>query len=301
MRELRVVLQSVDLPSMAHADRDVLQPTPVWATFPEAGWLHTFEFTLVDAKGNPVPRGVLHHFKVIEPERRELFGPIPLHLVGAGEETDPVRLPASVGYRLEAGDSLLITAMLHNPTDEDFVGVRLEASLGYTIEGPWQPPLEVVPFFAHVAPPMSVASYDLAPGRSTRTVDVKPAISGNLLGIGAHLHRYGISLSVDDVTDARRIWETTAELAPDGTVLDIPRDRFLWSRGPRLDATHTYRISAVFDNPTGAVIPDGGMATVGGLIIPAEAWPAVDREDPQYRWYLERELMQPTGSEHEHR
>jgi hypothetical protein len=129
MRELRVVLQSVDLPSTAHAHDDVLQPTPVWATFPEAGWLHTFEITLVDASGDSVPRGVLHHFKVIEPERRELFSPIPLHLVGAGEETEPVRLPPSVGYRLEAGDSLLITAMLHNPTGEDLKGVRVEATL----------------------------------------------------------------------------------------------------------------------------------------------------------------------------
>jgi len=296
MRELRVVLAAVDLPAMAHVDEEVLQPAPVWATFPEAGWLHTFEFTLVDAEGGPVPRGVLHHFKVIEPERRELFSPLPLHLVGAGEETDPVRLPSSVGYRLEAGDSLLITAMLHNPTDVDLEGVRLEATLGYSIEGSWRPPMDVVPFFAHVAPPMSVASYDLPPGRSTRTVDVRPAISGNLLGIGGHLHRYGVSLSVDDVTEARRIWATTATTASDGTVLEIPRDHFIWSRGPRLEASHTYRISAVFDNPTGAVIPDGGMATLGGLIIPGEPWPDVDRADPEYRWYLERELAPPPAA-----
>jgi hypothetical protein len=300
MRELRVVLQSVDLPAMAHAGEGASQPVPIWATFPEAGWLHTFEITLVDANGDSVPRGVLHHFKVIEPERRELFSPIPLHLVGAGEETEPVRLPGSVGYRLEAGDSLLITAMLHNPTNVDLRGVRVEATLGYSTEGSWQPPMDVVPFFAHVAPPMSVASYDLPPGRSTRTVDVRPAISGDLLAIGAHLHRYGVSVSVDDLTRSLRIWETTATLASDGQVLDIPRRQYIWSDGPRLDASHTYRITAVFDNPTGAVIVDGGMATIGGLVIPAEPWPEVDRADQQYRWYLERELAPPMAAGHQH-
>jgi len=300
VRELHVVLESVDLPSMANAQAGQQQPIPVWVTFPSAGWLHTFEVTLVAANGDSVPRGVLHHFKVMEPERRELFSPIPLHLVGAGEETDPVRLPPSVGYRLEAGDSLLITAMLHNPTDQDLVDVHVEATLGYSVEGPWRPPLDVVPFFAHVAPPMSVASYDLPPGRSTRTVDVRPEISGDLLGIGGHLHRYGVSLSIEDLTEGRQVWETTTRLAPDGTVLEIPRDRFLWSRGPRLDASHTYRISAVFDNPTGSVILEGGMATLGGLIIPSEPWPDVDRLDPQYRWYLERELAPPASAEHQH-
>lgn len=299
MRELHIVLQPIDLPSMAPAGEAVHQPPAVWATFPEAGWLHSFELALVDSRGDSVPRGVLHHFKVIEPERRELFSPIPLHIVGAGEETDPVRLAASVGYRLEAGDSLLITAMLHNPTGVDLEGVRLEATLGYSVEGTWQPPMDVVPFFAHVAPPMSIASYDLPPGRSTRTVDVTPAISGYLLAIGAHLHRYGISVSIDDVNEARRVWETIATSAPDGTVLNIPQDRFIWSRGPRLDATHTYRISAIFDNPTGVIILDGGMATIGGLLIPGEPWPQVDRADPEYRWYLERELASSDAA-HEH-
>jgi hypothetical protein len=300
IRELHVVLQSVDLPSAAHAHGDVLQPIPVWATFPAAGWLHTFEIKLVDANGDSVPRGVLHHLKVMEPQRRELFSPLPLHLVGAGEETEPVRLPPSVGYHFEAGDSLLITAMLHNPTDHDLVGVHVEATLGYSVEGPWRSPMDVVPFFAHVAPPMSVASYDLPPGRSTRTVDVKPEISGYLLGIGGHLHRYGVSLMVEDLTEGRRVWKTTSTRAGDGTVLQIPRDRYLWSRGPRLDASHTYRITAVYDNPTAAVIQDGGMATVGGLIIPSEPWPEVDRADPEYRWYLERELMPPVTNEHQH-
>jgi hypothetical protein len=299
-RELGVVLQAVDLPMQTTSHRGQPQPAPVWVTFPESGWLHNFRFSVIDHAGDSVPRGVLHHLKVIAPERRELFSPIPLHLVGAGEETTPVDLPKEVGYHFEAGDSLLVTAMLHNPTDQDLRGVTIELTLGYSTEGTWRPPMDVVPFFAHVAPVMDVASYDLPPGRSTRSVDIVPAISGEVLGIGAHLHRYGVSLSVDDVTDGRSIWTTEAKLAPDGTVIDIPRDRFVWSRGPRLRADHTYRVTAVFDNPTGAVIADGGMATVGGVIIPDEEWPEVDREAVEYQWYLERELQPPAAPDHGH-
>lgn len=168
MQTLELALRPVDLPAQ-HADHEMgHQPTPLWVTLPQSGWLHAWEYQLVDADGQPVDRGVLHHFKVMSPEHRELFSPIMLHLIGAGEETDPVVLPRQVGYRFEQGDSLLVTAMLHNPTDRDLRGVRLELQLHYSTRGDWQPPMDVVPFFAHVAPPMTVASYDLPPGRSER-------------------------------------------------------------------------------------------------------------------------------------
>jgi hypothetical protein len=301
MRELPVVLQPVDVPTHAMGHQGQVQPPPVWMTFPESGWLHGFTYRVVGEEGDSVPRGVLHHLKIMAPERRELFSPVMLHLVGAGEETTQVSLPREVGYRFEAGDSLLVTAMLHNPTARDLNGVMVEATLSYSTEGDWRPPVDVVPFFVHVAPVMTVASYDIGPGRSIRSVEVTPAISGEILGIGAHLHRYGVSVTVVDVASGREVWSTEATLAPDGTVVEIPRSRFVWSRGPRLRADHTYRITAVYDNPTGALIVDGGMATVGGVIIPEEPWPEVNREAVEYAWYLERELRSLESPPHVHR
>jgi hypothetical protein len=294
MREFKIQFAPVDL--AAADDRGYHhQPTltPLWVTVPVSGWLHGFDYSLVDAEGDLLPRTVLHHLKVMQPSRRELFNPILLHLAGAGGETMPVRLPRQVGYPLEEGDTLLVTAMLHNPSDRSLQGVQLQLALQYSPPGSWQPPLEVMPFFTHVTPPMSDPSYDLPPGRSEKSIELTPAVSGQVLGLGGHLHRYGVLLRLEDTTEGKVLWEKEAERAADGRVLEIPYDRFVWSRSPRLRSGHTYRLTAVHDNPTGETIPLGGMGTLGGAIVPDGPWPSVDRLAPEYTWYLRREAFAP--------
>jgi hypothetical protein len=291
MRSIELNLEAVDLPAAhGHGHDESYEPDPLWVTVPESGWLHAFDYVLLDANGDSVPSEVLHHFKVMDPSRRELFSPVMLHLAGAGAETKPVSLPPQVGCPLEKGDTILVTAMMHNPTGRDFEGVRLRITLVYSPRGPWDAPMSGVPFFVHVTPPMEDAGYDLLPGRSQTSIEVRPAVSGPLLGLGGHLHRYGVSLRLEDVTEGRVLWERQATRTADGTVLEIPVERFVWSRGPSLRSDHTYRVTATYDNPTGATIPEGGMGTLGGVLIPDGPWPDSDRRSPEYVWYLVREI-----------
>jgi len=299
MRGLELQLEAVDLPAAhggQHPDPQVLKP--LFTTIPVSGWLHGFDYRLLDAKGDSVPREVLHHFKVMAPERRELFSPVVLHLAGAGTETMPVSLPRQVGYPLEAGDTLLVTAMLHNPTDRDLDGVRLQITLNYSTRGSWRSPAPVVPFFTHVTPPMHEPSYDLPPGRSHKSLEIKPSVSGRILGLGGHLHRYGVSLRLEDVIEGRVLWEKEAVRSPDGTVLQVPHQTFVWSRGPKLRSDRTYRVTAFYDNPTGDTIRGGGMGTVGGVIETDDPWPEVDRQAAEYIWYMKREANPSPSQAH---
>ena len=300
MREFGIDFAAVDLP--AAGDRNYNdQPTltPVWTTIPVSGWLHGWDFRIVAADGDSLPREVLHHLKVMSLSYRELFNPIMLHLAGAGGETKPVVLPKEVGYPLQEGDTLLVTAMLHNTTGRDLTGVRLRVEFQYSpAPGAWRAPLPVVPFFAHVTPPMSDPSYDLPPGRSARSIELKPAVSGEILGLGGHLHRYGVLLRLEDLTEGEVIWEKEAERTEDGQVLEVPYDRFVWSSLPALRSDHTYRLTAIHDNPTGRTLVGGGMGTLGGAIYVEEAWPEVDRQAPEYAWYLDREATSGDGHRH---
>jgi hypothetical protein len=296
--ELVVELGPTDLPARgAHATGGQLL-TPVWLHIREPGWLHAWAYDLTDGGGRAVPRGALHHFKVLDPDHRELFSEVMRHVIASGEETIPVNLPNEVGYRLEAGDSLLVTGMLHNPTDADLRGVRLRVVLRYSPEGDWEAPLGVVPFFAHVAGDWESVSYDLPPGRSERSVDVTPAIDGRVLGFGGHLHRYGVSIVVRSLPDERTLWIGNADATVDGTVVGFPHERFVWSSGVQFRRDRAYRITAIYHNTTDTTIVDGGMGTLGGVIVPEEPWPQVDRNSPEYLWYLERELT--TQSAHVH-
>jgi len=301
MREFEIVFAAVDLtPAGGESYNDAPTLAPLWTTIPASGYLHGWDYRILDANGDSLPRDVLHHLKVMRPSRRELFNPIMLHLAGAGGETKPVELPKEVGYPMHEGDTLLVTAMLHNTTGRHLEGVQLHIRLDYSPEiGPWKSPLPVVPFFAHVTPPMSDPSYDLPVGLSEQSIELRPAVSGEILGLGGHLHRYGVSLRLEDLTTGELIWEKEAETTDDGEILEIPQDRFVWSSLPEIRSDHVYLLTAVHDNPTGVPIPGGGMGTLGGAIYVTEEWPEVDRHAVEYAWYLEREATRPVGG-HQH-
>jgi hypothetical protein len=285
-------------PSMPPAHHGVLLPAHS-TVFPESGWLHGFDFELVDSRGESLPADVLHHLQVLVPNRRELFSPMMLRVAGAGGETRAPGLPAEVGYRVAAGDSVIFTAMLHNPTSGPLGDVKLRIRLRYSPEGgSWQPPADVVPFFTHVTPPLEETVYDLPAGRSEHAIEVRPAVSGTVLAMGGHLHRYGVGLRVEDVETNEVLWESDARRLGDGTVIEIPNDILVWGGSFDLVAGHPYRVVAVYDNPTGQMIPDGAMGTVGGVMRPRGDWPSVERSDVTYRWDWERMLGSGSGESH---
>src|SRR5438445_738589 len=76
----------------------------------------------------------------------------------------------------------------------------------------------------------------------------------------------------------------------------VPRLRFV----RRVAPDHRYRLTAVYETPTGRVLRDGGMGAVAGLLVPdrGATWPAVDPADSVYRadlhdtlWQHDEEMM----------
>ncbi len=137
-------------PAMIQTHHGVELP-PYRTVFPESGWVHGFDFEVLDRNGRALPNEILHHLQVLIPDRRELFHTVMLRVAGAGGETRPVSLPPEVGYRVSEGDSLVFTAMLHNPTGAALGDARLVVWLRYSpAAGTWRSPVDVVPFFTHV-------------------------------------------------------------------------------------------------------------------------------------------------------
>lgn len=285
-RDLVIEVGPVDLP----ANGDHRQLPALHTTLPVDGWLHGYRIELVDGQGRPVPRRLLHHINVIAPGQRELFSPIMLRVAAAGQETAPVNLPRLLGYRFRQGQELIVTAMLHNATAQDYRGVRLRAHFPYTPSTALVRPVSVVPFYMDVMPPASLHSYDLPAGRSSRSWYARPAVDGRILGVSGHLHQYGTALRLEDVTAHRVLWQARPELGPGGDVVRIPQGRLYRKLGVAIERGHYYRLTAEYDNTSGAMIPGGGMGALGGIFVPdrAEAWPPVDRNDPQMKldWRL---------------
>lgn len=281
--EIVVELGPLELPAGA-SHHDIEQPPALTGEIPVDGWIHGYEVEIVSGDGREVPQQILHHVNLISPDHRELFSPIMRRIGAAGQETGPVRLPRLAGYPIRQGEALMVATMLHNPTEHRYEEAYLRIRMPYTSADARIPPVDVFPFYMDVMPPASVHAYDLPPGRSEMSWEGRPAVSGRILGVGGHLHEYGVALRLEDVTRGKVIWEAEPVVDEDGQIVAMPTKGFLWRLGVPLHSDRTYRLTAVYDNPTGETIKHGAMGALGGIfrLGRKEELPAADVDHPVY-------------------
>jgi len=294
--ELVVEVGPVDVPahSLAPHQRDL---TYQLAFVPLTAWIYGFRVAVVDSSGKALPRWLLHHIVTARPANRELFLPVSQRFVGIGIETRELRLPAWLtGAALRRGEPLLVNTMFHNPTDTDYRGVRVRLLFAYSRT---RPLFEISPFNVDVMFPIGSKDFDLPPGRTVRVWEGSPAVAARILVLSGHLHRYAQWAELADLTTGAVIWRMRAVTDPSGGVTRIPIHFPRLGLGRVIEPAHRYRLTAVYDNPTGRTIPRGGMAKIGGLVVPAHGahWPSVDTRDSLYRQDLRRLLRYQCGFE----
>ena len=292
-RQLVIELPAVDLPAAGPGGEAMVGLPLCQVIVPIDASLHKSHVELVDHAGGELPHTLLHHFNLTDPHRRELFLPIGLHVLAASRETPAISIPRLLfGLPLERGQQLMAGAMLANTSPVAFHGVRVRLVLSYVPgDRPW-PLYRAFPWAMDVQyplgrPPTGSKAFDLAPGRTERYWESSPAIPGTILGLGGHLHDYGVSLELKDMTAGTVLWRGTPLTDSAGRVIAFPLARFYSWHGLGLHVVpaHRYRLTAVYENPTGRAIRDGGMGAVAGLFIPDRGaqWPAVDRSDTLYQ------------------
>lgn len=291
--ELVIQLPPVDVPAAGH-DGEAMVGLPLCQVlFPLNASLHSSRVELVDGSGRLLPHEMLHHFNLSDPDRRELFLPIGLHLLAMSRETPAITVPRLLfGVPLARGQRLIAGAMLANSSGAAYRGVHVRLVLRYVPGGrPW-PLYRTYPWAIDVQyplgrPPTGSKAFDLPPGRTERFWEGSPAIPGTVLGLGGHMHDYGVSLELKDMTTGTVVWRGTPVTDSAGRVITFPLARFYnWRRlGVRVVPTHRYRLTAVYQNRTGRSIRDGGMGAVAGLFVPDRGaeWPAVDTGDTLYQ------------------
>ncbi len=282
-RELTILLPSVDLPAgVAYNDKGVT--TALDTSFPLDGWIHGYSIEVIDSADKVMTTNMLHHITIVSPDQRELFSPIMLRIVAAGMETGAVRMPDSYGYPVRRGEKLSISAMLHNPDSVARGALRIRVRLVMTAASSGKTPARAFPFHIGLNEPATGPEFDLPAGRSVQQREARPAISGRVYALGGHLHQFGVSLKLEDLTAKKVVWSTAAVTDAEGKIVRIPSNRFP-KLGVRIEAGHLYRVTSEYNNTTGEAIGSGGMALVGGLFIPDRnsAWPSVDGSDATYQ------------------
>jgi hypothetical protein len=285
--ELLLEIGPMDVPAASHEDEGhhaMLEAPPLWALVPASGWLHGYRVELIDKDGRAVPQSVLHHVNVIATQRRELFSGIMLRLAAAGPETGAVTLPRLIGYEAHQGDTLLVRTMFRFG-DRAYEGVRVRVHFPYTPANALIGDFTISPFYVDVTPQAGPHAFDLPAGRSETYWEGSPAIPGHIIGFSGHVHKFATLFRFEDRTAHRAIWEARPDTTRNGDAKQIPVKRFLLTLGYAIRPDHVYRLTVVYDNPTGEVIRDGGMGALGGVFWPSRgfAWPAIDPADKDYK------------------
>ena len=270
---------------MAHGmGHDMELGNTVRFVWPVRGYLRGFGFSIEDSTGRPMSAAYLHHAHVVNLDRRELLVPMYQRIFAVGRETEPVVLPASVGVPLASGDSLALVVMLHSPKGEPIDGIYVTLRLPYTPMGR----RKVVAVWPMHFESSFVAgesnAFDLAPGRTVHTAEFTMPVTGRLLAVGGHLHDYGRELRLVDCKSGKVLVLLKGRRDAAGHLLSV--DRFIYGFNEdalRLERGRCYRIEVEYDNPTGHVVVDGGMGSLGGAIEVEDPldWPALDRKDPR--------------------
>ncbi len=305
-REMVIELPPRDLPARSgDAPIPMIEVPLCQLIVPASVSLYSARVEMLDDTNRPLPQNLLHHFNLTDPGHRELFLPISLHLMAASKETPSIAIPRLLfGLPLVRGQRLIAGAMLANDAPTPFRGVRVRLVLRYMPGGGLWPVFRAYPWSMDVQyplghPPTGSKAFDLAPGRTVRSWEASPAVAGTILGLGGHLHDYGVSLTLTDLNTGELLWYGMPERDAAGHVLSLPVARFYrwWRLGIHIVPGHRYRLEATYENPTGDVITNGGMGAVAGLFIPdgGVQWPAVDAADSLYRQDLKQTILAGAG------
>lgn len=291
--ELVILIGPIDVPLPVmgaepdtHADHHggMILPPVGEVVVPLDAWVYAFRYELVDAAGQPVPSAVLHHLNIIDGNQRDLFLPISYRVAAMGSETGRLGLPRALfGHPLRAGQRLVASAMLHNPTDSAYRGVTVRFVMEYVKTGrPW-PLFPVYTFQMDVMFPAGDKDFDLPPGRTSRWWQGSPAVAGRILGVGGHLHQYAERLVLENVTTGDTIWQGRPILDDGGTLAGVTVGRLYRRLGVEVTPDQVYRATVIYENPTGDTIPKGGMGLIAGVFMPSGPWPRPDVADPLYQ------------------
>jgi hypothetical protein len=272
--------------------------------WPVEGWFRGFRYDLVDAKGNVLDRRIMHHMIMVNFDRRQLLYSAVERLAGAGAETEDASVPKTIGVPMTPGTKLGMYIMWHNETGKDLDAVYLRYRMAFSPKNQNPRPVTSLPIYMDVNLTVGgTNTFDVPPGKSSKAYEFTLPTSGRLLGVGGHLHDYGVAVRLEDAETGKEITRVVAKRDSSGKVLGVSRKLFgVTGEGLKLKGGHRYRVVGEYDNPNKKLIPQGAMAHMVGLFVPDDMskWPSVDPGDPTLQKDLVS-LQQSTGAmEHKH-
>lgn len=265
-------------------------PAAPFLTFewPTDGWLRGVSLRVRDRAGVELPRHLVHHVNLVNLGRRQLLYPAPERTIAIGQETEDIRLPATVGVPIHSGAEMGLLLAWHNTTADAWDDVTVELEVEWLASNTAPRPLDVLPVYMDVRYPIGQSvDFDLPAGTQQFTADFTMPINGRIIGAGGHLHDYGTGLALVELRDGRQrdVISLRTRLDAEGRLIAVDRKLpGVRGDGIRLVKGRTYRMTGSYNNPTGQTLEKGAMVHLILLFAPDDVtdWPDVDRDEPDF-------------------
>ena len=252
--------------------------------WPVEGPGRAYKVEVRDSAGHLLPRSLLHHVIAINFDRREFIYQQAERLFGIGRETPDISLPGTLIVPLRRGERLGFYVAWHNDTGRDFRGATVRIVIAWIPGEAAKSYTAVLPVYFDVDNEVGATNtFDLPPGKSSKSFEFAAPASGYLIGVTGHLHDYGRSVRLEDAETGKVMVRLVAKRDSSGRILEIPRKVFLL-RPLRMREGHRYRIVAEYESPRAETIVDGAMANILGVFAPDShsRWPVIDPNDPTF-------------------
>ena len=214
--------------------------------FGEPVWVIAYKTEILDAQGRPPRENYLCHTffgdqRVAQHQDQEMRG------IYSDAFTPEVRLPEGFGLRLTPDDNLHWMPMFNN-RDERPVRVSMKVEVTLIREKDLVKPLR--PLYSNLRSVQVPHLFFVPPGHDERQTTFEMPFDGAIHFLGTHIHPHGSSIELYNVSRGERVWIGTRQ----GDPVSGPMQTYTSAEGYTVRAGETYRIKAVYDNPTGAPI-----------------------------------------------
>jgi len=169
-------------------------------TFPEDAWIVGFKIDIVGG-----PSYLLHHANYISKSNKSPFctGPGSHFLFASGEELGGGEIPEGYGIPMERGDEIIGHVMYHNEGVDERSNIKSRLTIKY-IEKNEKQLKTVWPLPLDLDGPCVFNDYEVPVGEELHRDMTNPFrvnFDGQIVLIGAHLHKYGenLMLKLNDI------------------------------------------------------------------------------------------------------
>lgn len=212
--------------------------------FGEPVWVIAYQTAVVDKEGRPPKENLLCHTffgdqRVTQHRDWDMRG------IYSDAFTPEVQVPDGYAIPLGPDDRLHWMPMFNNRSEYP---ERVEMKVRVTLirDKDLRKPLN--PLYASLQSVQVPHLYFVAPGHDEKQVTFEMPFDGEIHFLGTHIHPYGVSIELFNVSRAERVWKGTRKMGSADTM--GPMEVFSSKQGYAVHAGEQYRVTAVYDNPT---------------------------------------------------